>query len=86
MSTDAKRLRDQAIAEMLAHKSELSPGEQALLYATLAQVEATLELVAQFKQGMRLDSGGLVDMLDGFNVAAPTLAQKIEELIRRLDF
>jgi hypothetical protein len=61
-------------------EENLPPGERALVLSSLAQVEATLELLDQFKKGIKLESGDLAEMLDTFSMSADKLARRLGDL------
>lgn len=66
-------------AVKIINEKTLQPGERALLFCSLAQVEAMLELIDQFKQGLNLNSGPLATTLEMFSVSADNLARRLPD-------
>ena len=75
---NAMDFRNRAVKLFNAHKDEMSAGEKALLFATLAQVEATLEVVEHLEEGVTVR--GDRKMYDGII----TFQTSVDRLVRQL--
>jgi len=75
---NAMDFRNRAVKLFNAHKDEMSAGEKALLFATLAQVEATLEVVEHLEEGVTVR--GDRKMHDGII----TFQTSVDRLVRQL--
>jgi hypothetical protein len=72
--------RNRAITIFNAEKTNMSAGEQALLFATMAQVEATLEVIERLEEGVTVN--GDRKLHDGINVFQSAVNQLVRQLRR----
>lgn len=57
-------------------EEQLDPGEKALILASLAQAEATLELVDQLRAGLKFPPGA-IDAMEMFSISADQLGRRL---------
>jgi hypothetical protein len=67
------------VTKIFNQEPGLSPRDKALILASLAQVEATLEVADQLKAGIKLQAGVLPDTLEIFQAGATLLARELEK-------
>lgn len=76
----AMDFRNRAVKLFNAQKDEMSAGEKALLFATLAQVEATLEVIDHLEEGVTVRGDRVLH--DGIGAFQSAVNQLVRQLRR----